>query len=207
MKKKLLSWIFFPYSLILESFGFWKDYNVSVYIAVLGIRSTGKTTLQNYFRNIKGPTYSTQYGGEDQEEIVIVKGTKKVRIKKGKDISGGKESLRDFSEDEIGKSNIIFFLYDASRFCKESEYQKEVSAFLIVVCRINRGKRPIHLIGTHIDKIVINLLNEIKSEIIKYLNSVFIQRGTTLEISCKSISFIDLTNPTDLNSLKDKLFN
>lgn len=172
-----------------------------IYVSVLGPSSSGKTTLHNFLRNTEYK--DATIGHNDLEKIVLKKDDKKVTIKKGKDIAGSEQAVKAYYKEEIQLSDVSFFIFDSSEILKNESYSKNVNARLNFInkhCKtIKKEKIKILLIASHFDKVKDN--PSVKKLIWNRIDKIATEGKINKPI------FINLTNKTELETLKNELFN
>ncbi|MDO6598466.1 GTPase domain-containing protein [Oceanihabitans sp. 2_MG-2023] len=171
-----------------------------IYVSVLGPSSSGKTTLHNYLR--KTEYKDATIGHNDLEKIVIKKGNQKVTIKKGKDIAGTDQAVKAYYKEEIQLSDVSFFIFDSSKILEKETYSKNVNGrlnFINKYCKTSKKEKlKIMLIASHFDKVKTkpSAKKLIWEKIDKIANEGKINKPI----------YIDLTNETELEALKNELF-
>lgn len=194
-----------------KGFGGWgnrKGRLTKKYLAILGLSGSGKTRLQYYFRNkpYEEGESITDFMGEELGEVRIEEGNKTVIIKKGHDIQGTTLGLKEYTESEIGKSDLIFFLFDIRNVDGEDE-RAELLGYLEYVLRTNTSSKKIVLIGTHCDESKeFNDSRNFQNKIERIFFS-FIQENYPDTKSCiGEILFVSLKDQSNLKMIKKKLF-
>ncbi|MFD2891195.1 GTPase domain-containing protein [Flavobacterium chuncheonense] len=171
-----------------------------IYVSVLGPSSSGKTTLHNFLRNTS--YRDATIGHNDLDKVVIKKDSKKITIKKGKDIAGTEQAVKAYYKDEIKLSDFCFFIFDSYLVLRNETYSKEVNArlnFINKFCRnINKEDIKIILIASHFDKLRDEQTN--KKLIWEKISKIASEGKINKPI------YIDLTNKNQLDILKKELF-
>ncbi|MBZ9631624.1 GTPase domain-containing protein [Salegentibacter sp. LM13S] len=120
-------------------------------IAVLGLRDSGKTTYQNYLRR-KNTVERTPAEGTYHEEVATFNyKSKKIYIEPGLDVSGSDESIKNLYAEEIGKSNLVFYLFNAEKFITSKDYKEEAKVLLYYVLKKMKKKVKLIILATHVD--------------------------------------------------------
>lgn len=108
----------------LLGYSIFKSNKNEIYVSVLGPSASGKTTFHNFLRNTKFK--DATIGHNELDKIIITKGSKKVTIKKGKDIAGSEQAVSSYYKEEINSSDHCFFIFDSSKILENNEYTKNV---------------------------------------------------------------------------------
>lgn len=122
-------------------------------LAVLGLKGSGKTTLQNYLRNTSHGG-STPLTGTSLHEVRITSGDRTIIIKSGKDVSGSDEAITHQYEELIEQCDHILFITDANRLNKNKEYHKKSRGLLNKInkkLKTEKDEKKLILIGSHKD--------------------------------------------------------
>lgn len=168
-------------------------------LAVLGLKGSGKTTLQNYLRN-DNKRGSTPLSMVNAPEVIIVRGKKIIIIKEGFDVSGNDESIRHQYEELVKENDHIIFTVDSSKLQNNDEYAKENRGLLNKINKIleqTKDNKKVLLLGSHKDQ----LNQEIDFDDAKLLNYF---NGINNSIS--QTFLVNLTSQKDLKNLKKSLF-
>ncbi|MCD8438294.1 GTPase domain-containing protein [Tenacibaculum dicentrarchi] len=171
-----------------------------IYVSALGPSSSGKTTLHNFLRNTEYK--DATIGHNDLEKILIKKGDQKVTIKKGKDIAGSEQAVKAYYKEEINLSDVSFFIFDSSKILDSEAYSKNVNGRLNFINKYikmsNKEGIKILLIASHFDKVKNN--PSAKKQIWNKIDKIASEGKINKPI------YIDLTNNTELEKLKNELF-
>ena len=127
-------------------------YNRKRKIAVLGLQGAGKTTFQNYFREVQY-TGSTPPEGdiyENPNEFKVPNTSKRIVLQEGRDVSGSNEAIRNTYPEVINESDTIFYLFDVDKFFENEEYKGETKALLFFILS-RKKKQKIILLASHAD--------------------------------------------------------
>lgn len=185
-----------------------------VNLAILGPNETGKTTLWNFFR---GRPTSKVYQETDGKVSISFKASaitwnaiksddpedKKIKIS-GCDINGNGDFIRTDWEKMIEKSNMIIFIFNANKYLKNSDYQRDINQRMQLVRstvdKQSDGKtRGIWLLGSYAD-----LLANRKDDWAKIIG--IIKTKPYCEISHNN-ACLNLTKEDELKEYYSKLFN
>lgn len=121
-------------------------------IAVLGHQHAGKTTFLRFLKgdkNYKNINHET--GIDEYEEFVLKAGGKLITISKNIDIGGSEDFVRKNYELILKNADMAFFLFDVSRFFKETDYFRDFCARVDFLKSITEIK--VYFIATHSDKL------------------------------------------------------
>jgi GTPase SAR1 family protein len=167
-------------------------------IAILGTKGSGKTTLLNVLR---GKSYEkpdiTSY--DKYKEFVYNKQNgNSVTIRQGVDIGGG-SSFRIHYEPMIENADVVFFLFDISKWKTNEEDRREIRSRLQFVTEkcIKNDKFLVTLL-THPD--ILNT-DEIKTILSQYKNDVCERDNGSYKAAVVDYPFVPL-NTTDESSVK-----
>ena len=168
-------------------------------LAVIGLKGSGKTTLQNYLRNDnnQGPTPLSR---DKASEVRIVRGKKIIIIKEGYDVSGNDESITHQYEDLIKENDHIILTVDSSILQNNNQYLKDNRGLLNKINKILKGSssnKKVLLVGSHKDQ----LDKDKKFDDAKLLNCF---NGINNNLS--QTFLVNLTSQKDLKNLKKSLF-
>lgn len=168
-------------------------------LAVIGLKGSGKTTLQNYLRNQnnQGPT---PLSSDDASEGKIIKGKKVIIIRRGLDVSGNNEAIMHQYEDLIIQNDHIILIVDSSKLSNSKTYLKLNRGLLNKINKVlqdSTGVKKVLLIGSHKDQ----LDKKTEFDDAKLLNNF---NGINQNIS--QTFLVNLTSQKDLKYLKKSLF-
>ncbi|WP_026935155.1 GTPase domain-containing protein [Christiangramia echinicola] len=172
-------------------------------IAVLGLKGCGKTTLQNYLRQTEHEE-NTPISGIDLNEIILSHGNKKIRLKKGKDVSGDDTAIMHQYENVIDESDHIIFITDSSRLITEANYLRKSRGLLNKInkkIKTSEGDKKLILIGSHRDLLQNRGPNK------KIDDSWLSKQFSGLNDNIAVTVLINLTNKKDLLGFKKSLFS
>jgi len=119
-------------------------------IAVIGPRSSGKTTLYGYLleTNKTGETEPTlsreRTTWNRQHELGL-------NIRKGIDVPGGAANYPDW-EEQFRKSSKIFYLFDAYALRTQTTYQETVRREGMKLNEWGSDRKHVMMLGTHADE-------------------------------------------------------
>ncbi len=122
-------------------------------IAVLGMKGVGKTL---FLANISNKDYkdcAATIGSEDYKGFYLSIGGHIFFIKGGKDIGGGEEYIRDYYEEMIKNSEIVFFLFNAYKYLNEKDYRDQTQArFEFIYRHSQESNTNVIILATFADK-------------------------------------------------------
>jgi hypothetical protein len=173
-------------------------------IAVLGMLGAGKTQFLANIRNVDYKKYEATLGPEGYDSFSTHLGNRKVTIKKGIDIPGGDDYVKDYYKYLINCSDIVFFLFDSFKYLNEEEYANNVRARLdFIHSKIGDKSIETVIFGTFADKFKDNdAVNDAYSKIKKSING-----KTYSDLFKKNFLLLDMQNKEELmNLLNNKLF-
>lgn len=129
-------------------------------LGVLGMKEAGKTQL---YKTLQQKSYSSYQGTatNDYDEFIFMYGGKNIKVAAGRDIGGGENYIRDYYKKWIEEKDIIFFVFNADRYIKESSYAQDVKNRMDFIWRNMKNKygtneeikKKLVTIGSHLDKI------------------------------------------------------
>lgn len=205
--EKLLKWLIGPLIFLVAWLGK-KAYDVffeedKVDIAILGPNQAGKTTLWNY---LKGKPSSTVYKETEGSVRLSFKSSNKswnVSKIKGYDINGNGDFIRDEWEKIVKESNMIIFIFNASEYLSNIEYQRDVNQRMQFVKsvfdgRTDKAKRDIWLLGSYAD-----LLSNRSSEWRKVIDLI---RTKPYRAICNNSACLNLMDKKALDEYFNKMF-
>lgn len=118
-------------------------------LAVLGMQMSGKTLFYNHLRRMPYGTYAgSNYDG--YESFTIKLANREIKIKKGYDIGGGEETIRQHYDKMIADSDIIVFVFNIYQYMNDISISKDTNARFEYINR-KRGNKSIVMLGTHLD--------------------------------------------------------
>lgn len=174
-------------------------------IAVLGPRTSGKSTLQSYFRNKSHNNKATPYNGANVEEIDITHDGKTITLSKGTDVSGDDIAIRSLYEDQIKNCDTIFFIFNSFEFLHDNDKQNATLALLNFIIRKNTENKLIILIGSFADKLCKN--KDTKKNREKYTNEISnIIAPHIIGLHVTELLLVSLVNKDELDIVKKNLF-
>lgn len=172
-------------------------------LAVLGLKGSGKTTLQNYLRGTNHEE-NTPVSGIDMDEIIISNGKKRIRLKKGKDVSGDDVAIMHQYENIIDESDHIIFITDSSKLLTEANYLSKSRGLLNKInkkVKRSEGGKKLILIGSHYDLFSKKISDE------KINDSWLSKQFSGLNENIAATLLINLTSHKDLSEFKKSLFS
>lgn len=171
-------------------------------IIVLGMQGAGKTTFLNslrgeYYQEVsptaeeKYPKFSTKIGSRD------------VWISDGIDYGGGDAYVTQY-EDMLKNKEIVFFVFDLSKYLTDIEYKRRTNSRLQLLYSIAKRRsidvnNNVVVIGSHYDEVkkkmkdVKNALSELQS---KSYGEMFLS----------NVFAIDTRDEKNIDELKEKVF-
>lgn len=180
----------------------WSFKKKEIYLSILGPIASGKTTIHNFLRKTK---YSgATIGAHSVQEIKIKNDETKqtITIRKGLDISGSEIVIKANYEDEIKKSDIIFFVVDSTKLLKEDNYKKNERGRLNFIIKKNNEKNEpaaIIVIMSYVDQLQ-SIYGDAKGKAWDTIADI------ASEGKINSPFFANLMDQNDLKKLKNKLF-
>lgn len=170
-------------------------------LAVLGLKFSGKTTLQISLRGTGD--ISTPLSGSKTEEVRIIQNGKVLIINQGLDVSGNNEAITHLYERQIKENDHIIFITDSSRL-SDVNYLKDCRGLLNKINKIKeKEKEPkkLILIGSHRDQLTNKDSNE------KFDDAYLLKKFDGLNEEISATFLVDLTSSKDLKQLKKSLFS
>jgi|GEM_PF-5144010 GTPase SAR1 family protein len=191
-----------------DGFGLWSDDSSEKYLAILGLSGAGKTRLQYYFRGkhyVEGESITGAFGKE-LGQAKITEGKRTIVIKKGHDIEGTLNGLKDYTTSEINKADIIFFLFDMRNLLSQKEKDNVLGYFDFVFVK-NTLKKKIVLLGTHCDESKgFNASKLFRTQVEEIFSSYLSDTYTDSKNHIEEILLVNLKSDKDLRLIKQKLF-
>lgn len=137
-------------------------------LGVIGMKEAGKTQL---YKTLQRKAYSSYQGTatNDYEEFVFIYGDKIIKVAAGRDIGGGENYIRDYYKKWIEEKDIIFFVFNASRYITDNSYAQDVKNRMDFIWRQMKNKygsneeikKKLVTVGSHLDKIDQNKHNSL----------------------------------------------
>lgn len=174
-------------------------------LGILGMQQAGKTRFLSFLRGI--PFNDKQTSRKKYDEFTyILENKKKIFIKSGVDIGGGKVHRPDYNKI-IDESDVLLYFFDIDKYLNNTKdydgefYQRSCnSRFEHIYDRAKTRNITILVIATHKDKCSFNE-NEIR---MKFDNLV--QNKSYKEI-LKDVQYISLISSSETKKLANKIFN
>ncbi|OYP61063.1 hypothetical protein CIK98_16320 [Prevotella sp. P2-180] len=185
----------------------------SVNMAILGPNEAGKTTLWNFFRGRPNSKVYQETDGKVElsflassivwNAVKLDESDEKIRFK-GFDINGNGDFIRTEWEEMIEKSNMVIFVFNAFKYLKNVDYQRDINQRMqfvySTICKQTDGKkRGIWLLGSYADK-----LADKKKAWRRIIDNI--KTKPYCEISHNN-ACLNLTNEDELKVYYKKMFN
>lgn len=121
------------------SFGFLYKKIKGKNLVVLGMKGSGKTRFYRFLQGkpyIEGETEQEEYGGFAYKK----KDGETIFIKKGIDIGGGEDFIKDY-EKMIENCDCLVFCFNLPQYLSDNEYEKSVNSRIDFVWRKFKDKK------------------------------------------------------------------
>jgi hypothetical protein len=166
-------------------------------LGVIGMKSSGKTTMLNNLRGIKTVPQTTYKESYESFKFELNNG-KTISIDKGNDIGGSKNFMIEYKEI-INKNEVILFFFNVSDYLTKIEYKRECNSRLEFIYNDLKNKKTA-IIASHADvpnrsKIILEeeILNQVRDK--KYSN-----------LFNNGFYVVNLTNNEEFKQLINKIF-
>lgn len=166
-------------------------------LGVIGMKSSGKTTMLNNLRGIKTVPQTTYKESYESFKFELNNG-KTIFIDKGNDIGGSKNFMIEYKEI-INKNEVILFFFNVSDYLTKTEYKRECNSRLEFINNDLKNKKTA-IIASHADvpnrsKIILEeeILNQVRDK--KYSN-----------LFNNGFYVVNLTNNEEFKELINKIF-
>lgn len=167
-------------------------------IAILGTKGAGKTTLLNVIRGRSYVKPDVTSFDKYKEFVYNKQNGRSVTIRQGVDIGGG-SSFRIHYESMIENADVVFFLFDISKWKVSEEERREIRSLLqFVTEKCKKNQKFLVTLLTHPD-----LLNasEIETILTQYKSDICERDGGSYKAAVVDYPFVPL-NITDESSVK-----
>jgi GTPase SAR1 family protein len=171
-------------------------------LVVLGMKGAGKT---RFYRFLQNKPYVEEETEVDNYEGVVYKkkNGETVLIKKGKDIGGSEDYVKQYYEKMIAENDILIFCFDISRYLIDTAYMKQVNNRFEFISRkykeLKKDKYNFVKLATHVDK------TPNPKEALKKFNSMIEKKDYKIDFK-KNLYPVDVTNEQELQKVVDKIF-
>jgi GTPase SAR1 family protein len=203
MLLRMLKWIAAYFFGSDKGYDWWGDGVEENYLAILGLKGSGKTRLQYHFRRIPYPEedVNTHFNGDILGEYVINEGNRKIKISKGLDIQGTIESLRKFTETEIRKADMTFLNHNE---------EDKILGYFDFVFNANHKDVPMVLVGSRSDKLRVitkaNSPDQIRQDILSKFLSHLSNNYDRNRSHIVDVLLVNLLEKKHLELIEKKLF-
>lgn len=166
-------------------------------LGLLGMKTSGKTTLLNKLRKIEEVPTSTGKEPYDSFEYAITP-DHTIYIDKGIDMGGAKNYMADY-EKIIQKNDVIFYFFNIHQYLTEIGYKRECNSRLAYINpRMNDKKFAV--IATHPDQSRLNE-TELKEEMLNHIRD-----KPYSKLFNDDFHIVNLTNNKEVNKLIEHIF-
>lgn len=166
-------------------------------LGILGMKSSGKTTLLDKMRGVIKKT--SQTFSENYEEFTFTTQTGKiVNIAKGKDIGGTKSYVLEY-RTIIAQNDVLFYFFNVHEYVENLEYRRDCNSRLSLIFPNLTGKKIV-LIATHADRSKLD-----KSQLKDSVMGLTIDKNYS-KLFNENFFVVDLTNNEQFTELIENLF-
>lgn len=173
------------------------NYGAKRKLGILGMKSSGKTTLLDKMRGVIKKT--SQTFSEDYEEFTYTTQSGKiVNIAKGKDIGGTKSYVLEY-RTIIAQNDVLFYFFNVHEYVENLEYRRDCNSRLSLIFPNLTGKKIV-LIATHADRAKLD-----KSQLKDSVMELTIDKNYS-KLFNENFFVVDLTNNEQFTELIENLF-
>lgn len=171
--------------------------NIDCKLGMIGMKSSGKSTLLKNLGGIKEVKINTQKD-KYKSFVYTLSSDKKIFIDKGNDIGGNVNFMIEY-EQIIEDNSVIFYLFNINRYLTEIEYKRQCNMRLAYIYPRIKDKK-FALIASHSDHSKL-IKNELEEEV---LNQV---RGKEYSKLFNNLYVVNLIDKSEFKILIEKIFN